>query len=226
MKHSPTKRPNDSEIPTKLGVRALIENIRAVGYKIFIDPFLKGVRNSIANFVPRNSTVVDIACGTGALAFCLAEDKGCTVHGVDLASIKIERAKNRAIKSNLSETKFSLADATNLAEFSDQQFDFATISLFIHSVPVDIRHKVLLEATRVAKQIIIADFAAKQPTSIPGFAVAGIERVAGREHFASFKAFSANGGLNPLLEEAGLVIVKEQLNPSGTVRVVVARKGI
>lgn len=197
------------------------EKIRAIGYEIFIDPLLGKVRGLISSFVPENSKVIDIGCGTGALAFRLAEEKGCAVRGVDLAHNKIERAKQ---KVNSSRVQFSEADATNLSEISDQKFDCATISLFLHSLPENSRHLVLQEAMRVAKRIIIADFATTQPRSFSGLAVRGIERIAGGEHFQSFNQFRASGGLEPLLKETGLVIMAEQLNPSKTVRVVVVER--
>lgn len=98
------------------------------------------------------------------------------------------------------------------------------MSLFLHSLPVNIRRQVLKEAIRVAKRLVIADYVTKQPESFSGFAVKGIERFAGGEHFQSFKQFSESGGLETLLEEAGLKIVEEQLNPSRTVRVVVVER--
>lgn len=197
-----------------------MEYIRAVGYEMFIDPLLETVRGSIANFVPENSTVIDIACGTGKLAFRLAKDKGCTVRGVDLSSMKIARAEGRKAKADLKKVNFEEADATCLEGVSDSQFDYATMSLFLHSIPLNIRRQVMQEAMRVAKCLVIADYVAEQPFTIPGLAVRCIERIAGGEHFDSFKSYRANGGLDPLLQEAGLKIVNEEINAGGTIRVV------
>lgn len=201
-----------------------LQNIRAIGYEIFIDPLLKKTRGQIANFIPQDSSIIDIGCGSGALAFHLAESKNCTVHGIDLATEKITRANKRKANINSQKVHFSKADASNLAEISDQQFDCATMSLFVHSLPENIRHKVIKEAMRVAKLLVIADYVTKQPLSIPSIAVKGIERIAGSEHFQGFNSFKANGGLEPLLEKAGLKITNEQVNSNGTIRIILAEK--
>ncbi len=201
-----------------------MEYFRAFAYEKLIDPLLEKVRCLILAFIQRNSRVVDIGCGTGALAFRLAERKDCSVHGVDLAAGKIARANDRKANANFPKVQFSEADATKLEGISDQQFDCATMSLFLHSLPENVRHQVLQEAMRVAKRIVIADYVTKQPRSFSGLVVKGIERFAGGEHFQSFKQFSESGGLETLLQEFGLRIVEEQLNPSKTVRVVVVGK--
>ena len=208
--------------PAKPATR--MEYFRAVAYEKLIDPLLEKVRGLIANFVQQNSAAVDIGCGTGALAFRLAKEKGCTVHGVDLATGKIARANDQKANANFPKVQFSEADATRLEGISDQQFDVATMSLFLHSLPENVRHQVLREAIRVAKKLVIADYVTKQLRSFSGFAVKGIERLAGGEHFQSFKQFSESGGLETLLDELELRIVEEQLNPSKTVRVVVVEK--
>ena len=201
-----------------------IEYCRAVAYEKLIDPLLEKVRGLITKYIPQDSSVVDIGCGTGALAFRLAKENGCSVHGVDLATGKIARANDRKANANFPKVQFSEADATKLEGISDQQFDCATMSLFLHSLPENVRHQVLQEAMRVAKRIVIADYVTKQPRSFSGLAVKGIERFAGGEHFQSFKQFSEGGGLETLLEKIGLKIVEEQLNPSKTVRVVVVKR--
>lgn len=201
-----------------------MEYARAIVYEKLIDPLLEKVRILISEFISQNSTIVDIGCGTGALAFCLAKDKNCSIRGVDLAPGKIARAKDRKANADFPKVHFAVADATSLEWISDQQFDVATMSLFLHSLPENVRRQVLQEAIRVAKRLIIADYVTKQPKSFSGVAVKGIERFAGGEHFQSFKQFSESGGLETLLEEAGLKIAEEKLNPSKTVRVVVVER--
>lgn len=200
-----------------------IEYIRAVVYEKLIDPLLEKVRDIVSDFIPENNTVIDIGCGTGALAFKLAKDKDCTVYGVDLAQGKIARANDKKGNAH-AKVKFSKTDATNLTGISDNQFDYATMSLFLHSLPKNIRNQVLQEAKRVAKRIVIADYTTEQPKSFSGLAVKGIERFAGGQHFQSFNQFRASGGLEPLLEEAGLVIIEERIHPSKTVRIIISEK--
>lgn len=110
-----------------------MEQIRVVGYEIFIDPILKGIRELIAELIARNSSVIDIGCGSGALAFHLAENNGCTVRGTDLAAEKMRRANQRKKDTNSQKVDFAKADATNLVGIASQQFDYATMSLFLQS---------------------------------------------------------------------------------------------
>lgn len=208
--------------PAKPATR--MEYFRAVAYEKLIDPLLEKVRGLISDFIQQNSNVIDIGCGTGALAFRLAKDKDCAVHGVDLASGKIARAKDRKANATFPKVQFLETDATSLEGISGQQFDVATMSLFLHSLPENVRRQVLQEAIRVAKKLVIADYVTQQPKNFSGFAVRGIERFAGGEHFQSFRQFSESGGLEALLVQTGLRVVKEQLNPSKTVRVVVVEK--
>lgn len=202
-----------------------MEYLKAIVYEKLIEPLLDKVRGIISDFIEQNSTVVDIGCGTGALAFRLAQDRSCTVHGVDLASGKIARAKYRQANANFPKVQFTEADARHLDGILDEQFDNATISLFLHSIPPNVRLQVIQEAMRVAKRIVIADYVVtKQAKSFSGLAIKGIEKFAGGEHSQSFEEFRASGGLEPLLREAGLVIVRERVHPSETVRVVVVER--
>ena len=202
-----------------------MDKIWAIGYEIFIDQILEKVRGLISSFIPENSTVIDIGCGTGALAFQLSRGKKRSVTGVDLAHNKIERAKQKA-NDNSTKVQFLEADATSLTKIPDKQFDCAILSLVLHSLPEKLRRQVLQEAIRVATKIVIADYVTTQPKSFSGLVVRGIEWIAGGEHFQSFNQFRASGGLEPLLRKAGLVIVEEQLDPSKTVRIIVAEREV
>lgn len=196
--------------------------VRAIRYKIFIDPLLGEIRDMVSNFIPPNSSVIDIGCGTGALAFRLAKNKSCTVLGVDLDSGKIRRAKQN--KSDSQSVDFVEANAARLPDISDQNFDYATMSLFLHSLPEPVRTQILQEAMRIAKQIVIADYVKKQPKNFYGLVVKIIEYLAGAEHFSNFNSFKESGGIETVLEKAGLSIVDEKVDSSKTVRIVVAER--
>ena len=72
-------------------------------YGTLIDPILKPMRKRVANEIHTNSTIIDIACGTGAQIFELA--KHCFHStGIDLSESMIEFAKKSARKQNLTNT--------------------------------------------------------------------------------------------------------------------------
>lgn len=196
-----------------------VEYARALIYEAAFDPILRKIRRLVADLIPNGSKVIVIGCGPGTLSIQLAKSQNCTVQGIDLAPGKIARAINRG--ANNPNIHFAQADATHLPNIADGDFDYATMTLFLHALPEEIRLQVLQEAMRVAHNLVIADYVTPPPKSIYGLAVTGIERFG--EHRENFNSFQANGGLDPLLETAGLTVVKETLNPSKTVRILIGR---
>ena len=61
-------------------------------YRIFIDPLISGLRKSVADQVEPSHHVIDVACGTGALSFAMAE-KAMHVTGIDLSEDMIITAQ-------------------------------------------------------------------------------------------------------------------------------------
>jgi sterol 24-C-methyltransferase len=71
----------------------------------------------------RDTSVLDVGCGTGAVALAIARRSGARVTGIDLVSRHIERARASATRTGLQErTTFLEADATALP-FPDASFD-------------------------------------------------------------------------------------------------------
>lgn len=210
--------PEIRNVFNSMQIKEIRSYIEGLIYEKLIAPRFKGVRDLVSSFVENGSEVIDIGCGTGEFSVHLAEKRGCNVTGVDLSEAMIDNAKRKNAHSQ--KVSFFQGDATNLSNFSDQKFDYATMSMMIHALPAELRIQAIREAQRIAKRIIIADWVEKQPFSIPGIFVRGIESVG--KHPSSFRSYVDNGGLNPLLQEAGLSIQQEKLTKSETIRVVVA----
>ena len=192
-------------------------------YEIFIDRALRELRNIIVEQIEAGSTAIDIGCGTGSLVFDLAE-KCKSVIGVELSSRMVNHARRRRKSKGKDNVEFMHGNAASLPRFQDQQFDYAAISMVIHEMRPDLRMKVLNEAKRIAKKIIIADFAVPQPSGFAGISTYIVELLAGIGHFKGFKDFQRNNGLDRLLENCYLSIYRESVNKNGTIRVVVARQ--
>ncbi len=105
--------------------------------------------------VSPGSRVLDIGCGTGALAFCLS-DMGYKVTAVDASKKMIEMAKRHNKVNNID---FAVADALEGLPYKDKYFDLVIASYVAHGLTKESRRAFLTEAGRLAKkQVIIHDF--------------------------------------------------------------------
>jgi ubiquinone/menaquinone biosynthesis C-methylase UbiE len=174
-------------------------------YRTFIDPLLKSGRKLITNNIKTGETVIDVACGTGALVFDLAE-KAKKVVGIDLSDSMLKAAQREQTKRGINNTKFIATDATQLSIFRDNEFDVATLSMALHQFDPELHRPILNEMKRVAGKIIIVDYAFPLPKSINGLSAKIIEFLAGKEHNGNFKKYCKLGGLSSILEKNNLTI--------------------
>ncbi len=170
----------------------------------FIDPVNAKLHAYVAAQVEPGASVLDVGCGTGALAFRLAPGAREVV-GVELSPAMLEYARRRASADRAGKVSFLLGDAsTALAGRADGSFDVATMVLVLHEMPGDARVGVLREAARVARRILCIDYATPLPRSLMGFLFRGLEVAAGREHLRAFREFQAFGGTERIAARAGL----------------------
>ncbi len=120
-------------------------------------------RQRIADVIPAQpgDAVLDVGCGTGDLAFVLAERVGAngSVAGIDASPEMIARAQRKA-RRRRSPVDFQVALAQSLP-FADQRFDHVVSSLAFHHLPGDLKRQALLSIARVLKpggRLTIVDF--------------------------------------------------------------------
>lgn len=191
-------------------------------YEQIIDPYFAKIRERINEFVPSGSKVLDIACGTGALCLSLAA-KRCKVIGIELSLKMVERAKQKQKQEKIKNIQFIHGNATRLDKFSDEAFDIAIICFGLHEMAQEERQKVLLEMKRVAKRVLLVDYAVPQPHRLAGVTCRFKEIAAGWSHFSRFREFYHLGGLNPLLKETGLEILDREQVKKETIEIIQAR---
>jgi ubiquinone/menaquinone biosynthesis C-methylase UbiE len=119
---------------------------------------------TLANLQP-GETVLDVGCGTGALAIEVQRRiaRVGSVVGIDPSSEQIARARAKAARRNLP-TEFQVGVIEQLA-FPDQTFDAVFSTLMMHHLPASLKRQGLMEIARVLKpggRLIIADFTRKQ----------------------------------------------------------------
>lgn len=192
-----------------------------VFYSIVVDPLLKQLRRSVTHQIKSGEQVIDIACGTGAQAIEIA-GSAALVTGVDLSESMVKYANEKAAKQNLLNTNFVVGDATDLSAFYNQKFDVAILSMALHQFHPDQQNPILNEIKKIAKRIVILDYAVPLPKNYAGVASKVAEFLAGAEHNRNFKSYSKAGGLNWILPLNGLRIQKSQDLGKGAFQLVVA----
>lgn len=111
-------------------------------YKLFgklekvIIPMLEGVLAE--KVVPikgrENKTVLEYACGSGALTLQLA-DLFKSVEGKDSSVMMLERAMNRSREAEKN-IRFSKGDMLNITE-ADKSYDYVFVSFALHLIPIE-----------------------------------------------------------------------------------------
>jgi ubiquinone/menaquinone biosynthesis C-methylase UbiE len=104
--------------------------------------------------------VLDVGCGTGALALIARQRVGATGHvsGIDPSVQMIARARRKAARRGLA-IDFQVGVIERLA-FPDQSFDVVLSSFMMHQLPNDLKLKGLTEIARVLKpggRLLIVD---------------------------------------------------------------------
>ena len=170
-------------------------------YHRIIDSITEKHRQKIISLVPENGFILDAGCGTGELALALNRQKQCRVIGVDLSKRMIDFAS----ENNLSEeVSFAHGDITNLADFNDGTFDFASVCMVLHELTAATRIDAVRELGRVAAKVIILDYHSPLPKNGPGLVSRLIEATLGRDHHNNFKEYLAAKGLPTILNDANL----------------------
>ncbi|MBU1699519.1 MAG: class I SAM-dependent methyltransferase [Candidatus Eisenbacteria bacterium] len=167
-------------------------------YHALYDRPLAAARRVVIDYVPEESSVLDIACGTGELCFELASRKNCRVVGVDLSRRMIEYARKR---NRSSQIRFEQGDATRLSGYAIDTFDYATILLLLHEVPREIQIAALCEALRVARKAVVVDSQVPLPRNLHGIALRIVEASGGRSHYRPFADYLAAGGIGGILSD-------------------------
>ncbi len=192
-------------------------------YGRIVEPFLAGVHSFVSTHLPAGPRVVDACCGTGGLSRRMAAE-GRRVVGVDLSPRNVAFAEEKARAAGLSEDRLSyqLADVSTLAIPEEGPYDIATIVLALHEMPTAGRPRVLDALKKVARQLMVVDYAVPMPWNLAGVRNRAAEVAAGREHFGGFRDYNRRGGLLPLLRDADLRISSRRQIDAGTLEVVVA----
>jgi len=177
-------------------------------YDKFIAPNQDLMFRLIRNMIDKDSAVIDVGCGTGRLEFQLA-DKCKTVTGIDLSSKNIKMANKNLDSKKLSNVSFIHTGIEELAASGNAKYDYAVMTFVIHEIAQEQRVNVLASMKKIADTIIIGDYLVPRNNNFGTKFSIAVEYFAGRDHYANYKSFVKQGGVDFLVEKAGLKTLKE-----------------
>jgi ubiquinone/menaquinone biosynthesis C-methylase UbiE len=197
-----------------------------LNYSTLIDPLLKDLRTFVAEFagMKPGQRVLDVCCGTGAQVLEYGH-RGIIATGIDLSPEMLRIAERNRVKENQYNVFFQLADAANLP-FADNQFDCASISFGLHDKVSSARSMVVSEMIRVVKQqgaLVLVDFQIPLPRNMWAIITHSLEFMIDGSHYAGFKDYIHNGGLDNILKTHNLREEQREHLKRGLVAIIKAK---
>lgn len=131
------------------------DNVFSRFYDLFVRMMLFGLEKRLRLMILEmqkfynNDVILDLCCGTGAMALLLAEmiRGDVKIFGVDLSDGQLREAIK---KNKYKNVKFKKMNAMEL-NFENNYFTKVVISLALHEMPRKVRYAVLKEVKRVLK---------------------------------------------------------------------------
>lgn len=191
-------------------------------YDNFIAPNQDRLFKIIEEIIVPNSSVIDIGCGTGRLAFKINK-KTSKIVGIDLSQKNIEKAKHNLLKNPCDKISFQHSSIDNIIS-QKLHFDYAVLTYVIHEVNPDEREKLLSDISKIADKIIIGDYLVPRQKGFWECINEIVEFIAGNEHYNNFKNFAANGGLLKLANKLSFEVINEIKNKPFTSHLIVVKK--
>ena len=166
-------------------------------------PNTKPFLNSVAELIKENSTVLNVGCGVGQLAFKLSR-KCKQVTGIDFSSRMVEYASKQKTRRNLGNVDFVYGNAARVSEIFSKSFDYVTALWCLHEMDYQSRHQVIAGCLALTDQVILVDYASPFPRNIVGTIQTLIEFSAGKRHYSGFRDWQERGGLEGFIKQENL----------------------
>jgi SAM-dependent methyltransferase len=188
--------------------------INNIFYRVFIDPVLSPLHRSVLVHLRPSDDILDVACGTGALATIMAR-KARHITGIDLSDEYIAAAQCRIGRKGIKNVIFEVRDAGNLSDYENKQFDLAVTSMAVHQFDSSLAVKILAEMKRIAARVIIADYNHHMPRRWGRSVAWSIEYLAGGDHYRNFRTYMRLGGIHYFARQSGIYILSEEIRGGG-----------
>jgi len=168
------------------------------------DKLLYKIKKQIADNIPKDSSVLEIGSGTGNQLIMLSP-KIKEGAGIDIDSSRIQFARRIAKEKRIKNIKFKVMNAQSLDSLK-KRFDIGIAILTIHEMNYHTQISVLKKLSKISKKVIIADHILPNKT-LTRILVYIDEHLAG--HYDKFKLYIDRGGMEKLLNDANLSIIKQ-----------------
>jgi SAM-dependent methyltransferase len=159
--------------------------------------------------LPRGARILDIGCGSGALASVLAQ-RGNTVRAVDASTRMVATARRLLARAGLQGRKVRVSPGNPLEglAFPAGHFDLVLATHVVHGLPPAQRGRFYREARRVSRGLVLLRDYPPAGSGGPGLVLRVLEALEGsdyrrfrrrglkelREHFAEVKVLRASTG--------------------------------
>jgi len=192
-------------------------------YDYFIAPNQDKAFRLSKNLIKKDSSVIDVGCGTGRLAFQL-KDICSRVDGVDLSLRNINVANKKLTQTKSVNIQFHHSDVGEFLKNNSNKFDYAVMSYVIHEMDENIRLNILNTLAAYVNKIILVDYLAPKPVGFRKHLNEAVEFLAGSDHYKNYKTYIKNGGINFLAAHGGFKIIKEIKNTPISSHIAVLQK--
>ncbi len=187
-----------------------ISPLMAYCYEPLLGSLLKNMRQEVCSLMQElcNTslshalvTYVDCCCGAGGLIDSVHKKKLSTSYQIKVIGVDYSIAMLNRAKKDFSQTPWVQGNVLQLP-FATQSIDIVTICMALHTMDKEQAKHIMHELSRVAKNVIIADYClAERNISLPAtFLAHGIEALLGGEHYKNYKIFMKNGAIEGLLQ--------------------------
>lgn len=187
-------------------------------YDRLYEPAAKILRDvGLTIFPPReNIAILDVGCGTGS-QLALYRRAGCRLVGIDNSPAMLAVAKQKLGQA----AELCIGDATRMP-LAASRFDLISVVFVLHEMDPELRPVVLKECQRLLKpggRIMLMDYHPGPYSKVMGkiwhLLIKLMEISAGRKHYGNYRDFIASGGLESLIADSPLHLVRRYVSEHG-----------